>query len=184
MKFPSLFLMALAASSVAAIAQTSPSPSGTTVYIQPSAAIIVPGDDFEVGAGGLIAFGVQFAGRHQVEVETGFLYSKIKEDSRFSMVFIPAVMNYKYTVPLSERLSLRAGATAGAMYQRLGARTFGNSFGETKSSATFGLNAGMLLRLSERLSLDAGGRVLRIGETRYTTDGNVVIFHVGLHIRL
>ncbi|MGC4073320.1 MAG: outer membrane beta-barrel protein [Nibricoccus sp.] len=183
MKYPSLFMMAFAVSSIAAVAQTSPSASGTTVYIQPSAAIIVPGDDFETGGGGLIAFGVQFAENHHLEVETGFLISDIK-DSQLSMGFIPAVLNYKYAVPLSERFSLHAGASAGAMFQKLGYRTLGNSYGETKSSATFGLNAGVFLRLSERLSLDAGGRVLRIDKTSYTTEGNVVIFHAGLNIRL
>jgi opacity protein-like surface antigen len=184
MKFSSLFLLALATSGVAASAQTTPSASGTKVYLRPSAAVIIPGDDFEVGAGGLIAFGVQFAGQHHLEVETGYLHSDIKNSS-YSMEFIPAVINYKYTLSLSERFSLQAGITAGAMYQKLDLSSYGYGVtGETKSSAAFGLNAGARFKVTERLALDAGAKVLRIGETRYTTEGDVTIFHAGLNVRL
>lgn len=46
-----------------------------------------------------------------------------------------------------------------------------------------GVTGGMQYAFNDRLSLDAGVKVLRLQETYYTTAGSIELFHAGLTIR-
>ena len=175
-------LIGLSAVASSASAQT-PTPRAVEFYVQPSALVVFPGE-FKDTAGGSLAVGATFAQQHSVEFEAIYFNTRTDHFASTRVIFVPLLATYKYRGTLTEKLSWHAGASIGATVEDARQTYYYWSAEKTTTAFTYGFEGGVMYALTSRLSLDVSGKLLHLNESGLTTDGNISMFGVGLHIRL
>lgn len=158
-------------------------------YAQPSVVIAYPGD-FDNAAGGALALGLTINHVHSFEAEViSFKTSGGSDD----FTFTPLLATYKYSFVLNGNLSLMAGASIGATFEKMdyevgpfpgippGLGPQRSSMSET--TFTSGLLGGVAYALNPHVSLDANAHLLRLEKTDITTAGNMVLVTLGVKFR-
>jgi len=176
MKKISVIVLGLLAvvSTASAQTQTPTSPS-VVFYAQPSVVVAFPGH-FDTAAGGALALGVAVNRVHSIEVEVISFRSR---DSWLRVTFTPLLATYKYRVALTDKLSLKAGASIGTTFEK----TNYYWYRESQSAFTAGFVGGVSYALTDRLSFEANVDALRLNKTDFTTSGSIAIVALGLNCR-
>jgi hypothetical protein len=182
-----LTVIGFLATAVAVAAQTQPLPSASVAYyVEPSAVIAFPGH-FDNAVGGALALGATINNVHSIEADV--ISFKTKADGE-DFTFTPVLATYKYRFPLNGELSLMAGASVGATFEKndylySGMFMGGGSFyiHDRQTAFTSGLVGGISYVFSDHVSLDANAHLLRLEKTGFTTGGNMLLITVGLKFR-
>jgi hypothetical protein len=173
----------LAAVSVRAQSAVSTPSSDPRFYVQPSVIVAFPGD-LNTAVGGAVAVGMSFARHHSVEVEGMYFESS---DDYYKLKFTPFIATYKYTFPVTAKLSLYLGASLGVMHQELDYPYYYYSFlGSTHlkdDAVTGGTTGGLEYKFNPRVALEAGVKTLEVARTDFTSRGTIALLRAGLKIR-
>lgn len=158
--------------------------SSARFYIEPSVVYVFP-SGFEGVAGGALAFGAAFYSNHSVEVEVVRYQTKDKDIPAVEVKFTPILVNYKYTLQLDGNLSGYVGASVGVTTEDPEVRFpyYYYNLQESYTTFTYGMQAGLAYAVSERISLHFGVKVLRLNETKITTEGNIALLSAGVNFR-
>ena len=115
MKKLSLVLFGFAILAPALCADTK---TGTHVYVEPSVVYASIGKDFKDTVGGALAIGIGFAQHHAIELAVMNFKTKEKTPSIWfldssEIKLTPVLASYKYALPVTRKLSLFGGLSAG-----------------------------------------------------------------------
>jgi hypothetical protein len=174
---------------IAARAQSSATP-GAVFYATPSVVVAFPGD-FDKAVGGAVALGATLKNVHSIEADV--MSFKTNEGGADDFKFTPVLATYKYHFILKGGVSLMAGASLGATFEKTeyvvgpfpGSLPGSSNDTYTRSETAFtsGLVGGVCYELNSNVSLDANVHLLRLEETTITTAGNMVLVTLGVKIR-
>jgi hypothetical protein len=182
MKNSLLFLCTLAVTSVA-VAQTNKA-ADARFYVQPSIIIAAPGEDFDTVIGLGAAVGVSFLNRHSVEAEiVRFETEPDRGYAPYEIDFTQILATYKYRFPITEKFSAYAGGSIGRVSQKVSANPGFFIVGDdTDDTLTLGPTGGVQYHFEERVIFDGGVKVLFQDDTRFTTDGSVLLMQASVKI--
>jgi hypothetical protein len=186
-----LIVIGMLATATAVSAQTQVAASRSIAfYATPSVVIAFPGD-FDRAAGGALALGATINNVHSIEAEV--MSFKTNESSSEDFTFTPVLATYKYTFVLNGKISLMAGASLGATFEKteyfvgpfpgIPPDLSGGHYRISETAFTSGLLGGITYVLNSRVSLDANAHVLRLEETDVTTAGSMVLITLGVKVR-
>lgn len=177
------------ASAVSAQTQAQASRS-VAFYATPSVVIAFPGD-FDNAVGGALALGATINNVHSIEAEV--ISFKTNEGGSDDFKFTPLLATYKYSFVINSKISLIAGASIGATFEKaeldvgpvplLPPGQSAGRYSISDTAFTSGLIAGISYGFSSRVSLDANAHVLRLEKTDITTAGRMVLVTLGLKVR-
>ncbi len=182
-----LLVIAFFATVSALSAQTgTPASASTAFYVEPSVVIAFPGH-FDNAVSAALALGTTIRTVHSIEVDViSFKTKEYSDDFRFT----PLLATYKYSFALPHQFSVMAGASIGATFEKWDyylppypGGGGGYTYSESQTAFTTGLVGGISYALSQRVSLDANTRLLRLEKTDLTTAGNMVLVTLGAKIR-
>lgn len=167
----------LAASLLAAPFGHAGGDDGARFFVQPGVAAISVGDDFKDAVGFSAAAGVAFATHHSAELEG--IFFKTKSDVYWAPIELKysiVLATYKYAFRFRHGLSAFAGASVGQTKQSASAKPGYYIIGE-KSDDTYayGLTGGVSYRLNPNVAFEAGGKLLGMDDTRFTTSGGILV---------
>jgi opacity protein-like surface antigen len=157
-----------------AVAQTTAERLRLSGYVQPSAVIAFPGD-FDTAAGAALTFGATINEVHAVEAEVIWFES---EDGGTRVRFIPVLASYKYTLPIAPNWELRAGGSVGFTHEKAEGRWI---WAGSDTAFTYGISGGASYAITKNISLDADALVLGLDNTKFTTEGSIVLVTIGVN---
>lgn len=185
-----LFIIGLLATASAVSAQTPASASTSVVfYAEPSVVIAFPGD-FYRAVGGALALGATINNVHSIEADA-ILFKANEKGYTDDFKFMPVLATYKYSFVLDHKLSLTAGASVGATFEKMeyyygsfpGIPNSGGQYRISNTAFTSGVLGGISYAFSNRVSFTANAHVLRLEKTNLTTAGNMVLVTLGVKFR-
>lgn len=182
--------------------------SGSHFYVEPSALYATfPGGNIKDAYGASLAMGATFRGVHSVLLELGNF--KADSDYRWSdLAFTPALLKYRYALPLASSWSAFVGVAGGVVFERertvyvaspafvtttfipsgtplppvTGALTTFTAQ-DRDTAAAFGAEIGVAHRLGDHASVGVSLTSLYLGDTSITTDGSMLLFNLRLGYR-
>lgn len=185
-------VIGILATASAVSAQTqAPASRSVAFYATPSVVMALPGD-FDKTVGGALALGATINNVHSIEAEVvSFKTNEHLYDDDFK--FTPLLATYKYSFVLNSKISLIAGASIGATFEKADYYTPsgpggypnypGHFYSASDTAFTSGLIGGVAYAFNSHVSVDANAHLLRLEKTDITTAGNMVLVTLGLKIR-
>ena len=155
---------------------------GARFYVQPSAIVAYPGDDFDTVGGVAVAAGVTFARNHSVEIEyLGFETERRSNWPEYEIEFEYLFAGYKYRFAITEKFSVHAGAFLGRVEQKISPVRDAVWYFNPKPDDDFagGLSGAVEYRLTPHLSFVGGIKIIGQAATRFTTSGTVGVAQAG-----
>lgn len=150
---------------------------GAHFFVQPGVAVVSVGDDFKDTAAFTAAAGVAFAKHHSVEVEGVFFKAKsdvawVPLELKYSIV----LATYKYAFRFRHGLSVFAGASVGQTKQSASVKPGFYIIGDkSDDTSAYGVTGGVSYRLNPNVEFTAGGKILGMDKTRFTTSGGIIM---------
>ncbi|ATC64228.1 hypothetical protein CMV30_09810 [Nibricoccus aquaticus] len=151
-------------------------------YVQPSAIVAYPGDDFDTVGGVSVAAGVTFARNHSVELEyLGFETERRRRWSEYELEFEYLFAAYKYRFAITEKFSVQAGVFLGRFEQKMSPAEYGTWYYNPQPDDDFagGLSGTVEYQFTPHISFVGGIKMIGQAATRFTTSGTVGVAQAG-----
>lgn len=157
---------------------------GTHFFVQPGLVIVPGGEDFKDTTGLTIETGVAFSKHHSLELEG--IYFDRKSDvpwKRLELDYIIGLATYKYAFRFRHGISVFAGGSIGKVYEYtsdyFSIIQWGGGLAsqgpKSDSAFAYGFSGGVSYSLNPKIHFEAGGRLIHMGKTYFTTSGGIVM---------